>query len=202
MLARVSHIEAFRRWREDDASTVDDLIRYITEDKPSEAMLAGTAFHKALELAQDGEYETLKANGYTFLFDANAILSLPVIRELRAYGKYGDLCVTGQVDGLNGKTVVDHKTTSRFDAERYLAGCQWRFYLDIFEADTFVWNVFEIREFYPKAYRVSEPHTLSAHRYPELQEDCQRLAGEYLDFARRHLPDYAENTMLRNMMAG
>ena len=60
MLARVSNIEALRRWSNwqplfdgDEEPTLEDLIRQITTDSPSEAMKAGTAFHKAIELRTD-----------------------------------------------------------------------------------------------------------------------------------------------------
>lgn len=189
MLARVSNIEAFRRWREDDEATVADLVRQITTDEPSEAMLAGTAFHKAMELASVGEHDELLANGY--IFRVVGEIALPEIREMRAYGKYGDLTVTGQVDGIHGRLVIDHKTTSRFDADRYLAGFQWRYYLDLFGADTFQWNVFEITEEGHKTYSVRAPQALKAYRYPGLHEDCAKLAAEYLDFGRNHLPGFA-----------
>lgn len=189
MLARVSNIEAFRRWREDDEAELADLVRQITTDEPSEAMLAGTAFHKAIELATEGEYEQLEALGYIFRVQGD--ISLPDIREMRAYGQYGDLTVTGQVDGIHGRLVIDHKTTSRFDADRYLAGFQWRYYLDLFGADTFQWNVFEIAEEGHKTYRVAPPQVLKAYRYPGLHDDCAELAAEYRDFARNHLPGFA-----------
>jgi len=195
MLARVSNIEALRRWRHwrplyegQEEPTVDDLVRFITADDPTPAMLAGTAFHKAMELAGEGDHEALEANGYTFHLSAGSI-ALPDTRELRAYGEYGGLTVTGQVDCLSGKTVQDHKTTSRFDAERYLDGCQWRFYLDLFGADVFQWNVFEIRELEPLVYHVGAPQTLRAYRYPALHDDCAKLAADYLEFASQHLPE-------------
>lgn len=193
MLARVSSIESFRRWREDEEQTVEDLVHFLTTDEPTEAMAAGTAFHAALERATAGEYDTLHANGYTFQLP-DAEIALPSVRELRAYGSYvaDALQVTGQVDCLFGKTVDDHKTTSRFDAERYLEGYQWRFYLDIFEADVFRWNVFEIREVKPRVYQVSDPQVLTAYRYPGMHADCERLAAAYLDFARVYLPESAQ----------
>lgn len=187
MLARVSNIEAFRRWREAEDQPVEDLIEFITVDNPTPAMLAGTAFHEALEHAQPGAYEVLEAMGYTFhLPDADLVL--PTIREVRAYGQYGDLTVTGKVDCLDGRRVADHKTTSRFDAERYLAGYQWRFYLDLFGADVFRWNVFELRELEPMVFQVSAPQLLEITRYPGMHDDCMQLALDYLDFARNHLP--------------
>jgi len=193
MLARVSNIEAFRQWSNwqprfdgDEEPSVDDLIRFITTDEPTEAMQAGTAFHKALELAGSGDYDTLEALGYTFRL-SGGVVDLPSVRELRAYGSYGALMVTGQVDGLHGKTVIDHKTTSRFDPERYLNGCQWKFYLDLFDASVFRWNVFEIKELDTREYSVTAPHVLTAYRYPELHADCERLAADYAEFANRYL---------------
>ncbi len=190
MLARVSNLDAFKRWRDDEDQSVEDLVRFITVDAPTPAMLAGTAFHRALELAQPGEYETLHANGYAFKMPSGT-LSLPTVRELRAYANYGPLRVTGQVDGLIGNMVVDHKTTSRFDAERYLGGYQWRFYLDIFGADVFRWNVFEISEVDDHVYAVTDPQFLTAFRYPGLHADCTRLAADYYAFALQYLPNFS-----------
>ena len=194
MLARVSNIEALRQWKNwrplfegQEEPTVEDLIKFITTEEPTEAMQIGTAFHKALETAQYGEHETLEANGFRFLLP-DCELALPVVREMRAYGEYGGLTVTGQVDAVEGRRIYDHKTTSRFDPERYLDGCQWRFYLDLFGADEFVWNIFEVKQVDPDTVRVSEPHVLKAYRYPEMRADCERLAADYLEFARAHLP--------------
>lgn len=187
MLARVSNIEAFRRWRDADDMPVEDLVRFITVDSPTPAMLAGTAFHEALEHAEPGSYDVLQAMDHTFhLPDADLVV--PTIREVRAFGNYGGLTVTGKVDCLDGRRVDDHKTTSRFDAERYLAGYQWRYYLDLFDADTFRWNVFELKPVGELEFAVSAPQLLEITRYPGMHEDCMRLALEYLQFARDHLP--------------
>lgn len=196
MLARVSNIEAYRRWMNwkplfegQEEPTAEDLVRSITVDEPSEAMMAGTAFHAAMETATDGEHTTFSAMGYTFHLP-DAEIDIPAIREMRAFKKYGGLTVTGKVDGLAGKLVIDHKTTSRVDLDRFLEGYQWRFYLDIFGADAFRWNIFEIKELEPKEYRVSAPQSLTAYRYPGLVDDCARMAAEYLDFATRmQIPD-------------
>jgi hypothetical protein len=194
MDARVSNIEAFRRWRDwkpwgdnDEEPTIDDLVRHITLDEPSEAMKAGKALHKALEHSAPGEFDTLSADGYTFHLAGGEIV-LPEIREVRSARNYGSLMVTGKADCVRGLTVTDHKTTARFDAESYLAGCQWKFYLELFGADVFQWNVFEIKETDPKVYRVGEPQILKAYRYPEIGRDCADLAAEYLQFARTYLP--------------
>jgi hypothetical protein len=191
MLTRVSNIETWRRWRSDEDATPDDLVARLTAFEPTEAMLAGTAFHKALELAQPGEYAELSALGYTFLL-ADAELALPTVRELRCFGNYGPLRVTGQVDALYGKRVEDHKTTANFSADGYLEGCQWRFYLDLFGADVFRWNVFEIKPVKdrPNTYEVGAPHLLEQCRYPGLHDDCMDLARGFYDFAALHMPQH------------
>lgn len=189
MLARVSNIEAFRRWRLNEDQPLEDLIRFLTVDDPSPAMLAGTAFHKAMEDVQPGEHDTLYANGYTFHMPDGELFLGP-IRELRAFKAYGPLTVSGCVDHLFGRRIDDHKTTSRFDAERYLDGFQWRFYLDLFDADVFRWNVFEIREVKPLVYQVADPQVLETYRYPRLHDDCARLASDFYAFAAEHLPGY------------
>lgn len=190
MIARVSNIEAFRRWSLDEDQTAEDLVRWLTTDNPSEAMLAGTAFHQALEDAEPGEYAKLEANGYVFILP-DIELALPNVRELRAYRKYGPITVTGQVDALHGKRIEDHKTAASFRPDGYLEGCQWRFYLDLFGADVFRWNVFEIKPVmgHAKTYEVRGMHTLEQFRYPGLHEDCMDLALAYHEFAAAHMPD-------------
>lgn len=188
MLVRVSNIEAFRQWRLTDDEP-EALVQRLTALEPTEAMLAGTAFHKALELAKPGDYDRLEANGYTFLLGDGEIY-LPRIRELRCSKQFGPIRVTGQVDALEGVRVEDHKTTGYFTAEKYLDGFQWRFYLDIFGADVFRWNVFEIKPVrdQPNTYTVGAPHRLEARRYPALHDDCAALAADFYDFAIKHLP--------------
>lgn len=192
MLTRVSSIESFRRWRLDEEQSVDDLVHWMTTDEPSEAMLAGTAFHKALEDAPEGDFVALSANGYEFIMP-DAEIALPSIRELRAFGNYGPLRVTGQVDAIDGNRIEDHKTTASFRPDGYLEGFQWRFYLDLFGADVFRWNVFEIvpDRKVPKTYHVKPPQLLEQYRYPGLHDDCMDLAADFYEFASAHMPGYS-----------
>ena len=207
MLARVSNIEAYRQWKNwtplfegQEEPTVEDLVKFITTDEPSEAMKAGTAFHRAMELAVAGSHDTFEANGYRFILP-DAELTLPAIREMRAFRNYGGLTVTGQVDAVDGKIVIDHKTTGKFDPDRYLAGYQWRYYLDLFGADEFRWNIWVTKELEEKVYSVAAPQVLRASRYPEMHDDCEALASEYLDFARHHLREKIPQAV-QMLMAG
>jgi len=189
----VSKAEAFRQWRENEDAELEPLLATLRgETQPTEPMLAGTALHKALETACEGERDTLSADGYEFVITADINLALPKCREIFATKDYGPIVISSRVDVLDGKCVEDHKTTSRFDPERFLAGFQWRFYLDIFEADLFRWNVFEMRELKPKVYEVFNFHRLEQYRYPALAMDCRDLATDLAEFVREYLPEYAE----------
>ena len=205
--ARVSHVAAYARWKLEEDSSVDWLINSILSNEQTEAMAKGTAFHKYLEHAAAGlEVDQFSIDGYTFAFTGDFEITLPPMREWRKQKDYGGIIVTGQCDGIIGKTIIDHKTTERFDAEKYLDGWQWRYYLDIFEADRFVWNVWEMKhlgEMIPEedepreaggkvavyqSYEVRALHQLEQFRYPAMGDDCRDLALEYLAFARKYMP--------------
>lgn len=193
---RVSTVEAFRRWEKDEDAELEPLLAQIRgEGGGSEAMRAGTALHKALEDAQAGaDFDTLSANGYTFHFDGDFSIALPTIRELRASKVYmvdgGPITISGQVDALHGRRIEDHKTTGHFNADRFMEGYQWRLYLEIFGADHFRWNVFEIAELDRSYhYTVRAQHTLEQWRYPALADDCQRLVERFARFACAHLDE-------------
>lgn len=202
IVGRVTRIDSFMKWRSgegwDADLTTEEFVKKLTDPfYDNEAMKVGRAFHKMLELAQPGEYTELESEGYTFELP-DGELELPSIRELRCGMAYGELYVSGQVDGLEGLRVDDHKTTKNFNAENYFDGWQWRFYLDIFEADLFRWNVFPVEPAkrregrsmveIPGRYIVSPPQIIEQRRYAGLHRDCERAAAAYLEFARQFLP--------------
>ena len=191
MIFRVSEAETFRQWREDEEAELEALlVRLRGLDPPSQAMRAGTAFHAILERAAAGQViDEAEQDGFRFIVEVDAELALSPIREYRAHRQYPGIAITGQLDVLDGLRVEDHKTTSQFDADRYLGGYQWRFYLDIFDAWVFRWNVFEMREVDPCVYLVHRLHRLEQRRYPGMERDCERLALDLADFARQHMPE-------------
>lgn len=184
---RVSHLAAYARWKATDGDDLGWLYQSIFADESSEAMSRGTAFHSALERASEGEYSTVEAMGYTFAFTCDAEIALPKTREIRRTKDYGGIIVSGQCDGIEGRSIIDHKTVQQFDAEYHLDGWQHKFYLDIFEADRFDWHIWEVGEMKdePNTYEVYAHHLLTQYRYPALADDCRALAQEFRDFAAR-----------------
>lgn len=195
MTFRVSEAESYRQWQHDEDAELPTLLERLRGGFPaSEAMLAGTAFHKALELAAAKDHDTLYALGYTFRFVGDFELAIPAIREVRASKTYqtpvGPITISGQLDALDGRRVEDHKTTRRFDPDRFLTGYQWRLYLDIFGCDAFRWNVFEIEQTDdPLTWEVHDFHRLEQCRYPSMTDDCRRLACDLAAFAVEYMPE-------------
>lgn len=189
----VSDLESFRQYLEDEDFTVDELLsRLRREQQPTEQMLAGTALHKMLEYATDGELESVEVDGFTFQFDCEIALPVSSVREMSITKEYETngqtVLVRGRVDEINGTEVVDHKTTGNFDCERFYAGYQWRLYLDMIDAQSFRWNVFEMKPVTKaeRTYRISSFHILKQYRYPSLASDVQSLVSRYVEFALDH----------------
>lgn len=198
---RVSNLAAYARWKAAEGDGIGWLYDSIFKSEETEAMSRGTAFHKALEAASEGEYMTVTAMGYTFAFTCEAEITLPKTREQRREKDYGGIIVSGQCDGIEGKRIIDHKTVQQFDAEYHLDGWQHRFYLDIFEANRFDWHIWEVvgmkgsgKTFdqpdgsvleITKAYEVYAHHLLTQYRYPAIEDDCRSLALEFMEFSSR-----------------
>lgn len=190
----VTDLDAFRYYLSDEDADLDKLLAQLRrEEPPTEQMLAGTALHKALELAEPGDFPMLEAEGHRFTFEDSLAVELTPIRELKASKVYTvagvDVLVTGKVDGLCGRRVDDHKTTARFDPERFLQGYQWRFYLDIFDATHFRWNVFEMDPRGMRLYHVFATHRIEQYAYVGMYQDCIGLLWKFVEFAKQHLPD-------------
>jgi hypothetical protein len=191
-----SDIDALHYYLNDEDGDLAGLLaRLRRESPPTDAMLAGTALHTALENGTEGDFSELSADGYTFELRINDELDLPAVREIKSTRDYEidgvTVTLVGKVDAILGKRVDDHKLTSRFDAERFLNSMQWRAYLEVFDANEFRWNVFEGRpeSADPKRYVINGFHPLRMHRYPGMGEDLERAIARFVEFARVHLPE-------------
>lgn len=186
----VTDIDAYIYFRDHDNGDFDKLMCQLRKEEPqTEPMRAGSAFHKAMEMAQPGDMVALEADGYYFAISPNVEMTLPRFRELKLEcqmdsGIRSNLTVTlvGKVDGLDYNVVHDHKTTSRFVPDTLLDSYQWRFYLLASGADVFQWNVFEIKATGDREYEAFDFHVLRQYRYPGLAEDCKRMLCEFLTF--------------------
>lgn len=189
-----SDVDSYRWFRDDDEAELADFLADIRrQSEPTLPMLAGRAFHTALENATQGEFIRLGSDGFTFDFEIDGQIELPDVREHKVTREFiiGDCTVTlvGKVDAIHGLRIDDHKLTTRFDAERFFNSYQWRIYLLLFAADEFRWNIFEARDPKEKHYTIHALHPLRMHRYPNMREDVIRELERYVEFARTHLPE-------------
>lgn len=190
----VTDLENYRYWKANEDSTLEDLLKEFAPDKEeTEPMKRGSAFHSLLENcpAEAATLEGAEVDGYYFVFDVEAAIEIPTVRELK--GSYvfntpsGLVQVVGKVDGLNGVSVHDYKLTERFDAERYLDSLQWRAYLMMFNARRFIYDVFVYGENKGRLV-VREYHRLPFYAYPDMWKDVDRAVCELAEIVGQYCP--------------
>jgi len=185
----VSDLDQYAWYRDHEDFPLSELLKRLRrEEEPSEAMLAGTAFHTVLENIGECELNMIDQDGFTFEFVLDAEIALPDIRELKIEQQINGVNLVGKVDAIEGFKVHDHKLTGRFDPERYANAMQWKAYLYLFGASVFQYNVFEHRQDRKTGvYRVVDFHKLTLYRYDGLDDDVRSAVNEYRDFALEHL---------------
>jgi hypothetical protein len=195
MRISVTELDAYRRYRDQEDVELEQLLLQLRKlEPPSQAMLAGKAFHYVLEHAKPGEeLTTAKVDDFTFRFQLDCALELPRVRELKGeivvMTSVGPVTLVGVVDGLDGP-VIDYKLTSRFDAERYADSYQWRCYLVMFNAEEFSYRVFVQREdTHTGDIVVYEYHPFSFYAYPGMREHVLREVEQFAVFLAKHLPE-------------
>lgn len=186
----VTHLDGYRYWRDNEDVPLDVLLaRLRGTEEPSLAMLAGRAFHSFLEHAPAGDVKSTTVDGFEFIFAVEQDIALPAVRELKAeclfHTPSGPVTLVGKVDALNGTTVHDYKLTERFDAERYADSYQWRAYLTMFDARSFVYDVFQAR-YGDDAITVYDYHRMTFHAYPGMREDVQREVAALAEIVAKH----------------
>ncbi|HOK14931.1 MAG TPA: hypothetical protein PK007_08430, partial [Candidatus Kapabacteria bacterium] len=190
----VTTIELFRNYL-NDLIELDDLIKRIRgEVPPSRYMDLGSAFHDILENIKDRfipEKNVFKAkNGIEF--NSNIISSCyekiiqdaPFEVKITKIYKIGkeEVEVIAKADQLYGNYVIENKTCwGMFDFERYFNSCQWKYYLDIFEAERVYYNVFCFLE-KENDIELRGIEQFSFCDYPDLHNDINELLTDFVKF--------------------
>lgn len=125
---------------------------------------------------------------------------LDAFHEIRLYKDFGDAVITGCADMIDGVEIRDIKTKYSYPSDAdYINSCQWRFYLQLFNADVFHFDLF-IFEGYDKdkhGYDVRglplkryEP-SITCYRYDGMEQDNMNLLHSFLEWAEyRNLTKY------------
>jgi hypothetical protein len=188
---RASRLDEFRRYLSGETFggeeyTPEMFVDRLTSFEATPKMLAGTAVHRALELAGTGELISAEQLGWKIVFDLDATLDLPTLREVELSRTHDGVTLYGRVDSITGTTVRDFKTTQAFDADRYAESYQWRAYLWMSGRERFVYELLKAKVDEANAVvTLNDYARLTFARYPGLDRDVTSLIEDYAEAVDR-----------------
>ena len=205
MRVRVSHLEAYRRLvAEEYGDSADDLILDVQawqkgweRSARNWKMDAGTAWHACLSNHPDAMCYGPEWGYGNYRFRSEDVYAAqahqgPGFREVTARRVFetrrGPVEVKATCDHLWGRTVRDAKTKfGTPDAGAYDLSLQWRFYLLLFHADAFVYDLFAMRDPDDAGLCVlRETVSFRLWRYPDLERECRSWLERFVDWADSH----------------
>lgn len=129
--------------------------------------------------------------------------------EIREFMDMGDYVITGCADLIDGFEIRDIKTkySTPNDAD-YINSAQWRFYLEMFGADTFHFDLFIFEDYKLDKHGMDvrglnlyrhEP-AITCHSYSGMERDNRYLIDEFVKWAKCRgvydlLPEYTEEVI-------
>lgn len=132
-----------------------------------------------------------------------------VFHEIREFMEYEGIMVTGCADIIDGFTIRDIKTKySEPNDSDYINSAQWKFYMEMFGADTFHFDLFVFDGYKKEKHgmdvrglpltRYNPP--ITCYYYNGMYEDNRRLVREFIKWAKYRevfdlLPEYTEKTI-------
>lgn len=191
----VTDLDQYLYYKSQENMGVDEIVgRFRREFEPTRPLLTGIAFHKFLEHAEIGEYYNARVDDIDFVFTTDEELSLPPVKELKGevvlHINGVEVTLVGKVDGLEGRTVFDHKTGKQLKIEMFCHSRQWRCYLWMFDCIKFTYNMFTIKDDEDSGLvLVNSFDQFSFYRYEGMEQDIRNAITEFLEFARVHLPE-------------
>lgn len=111
--------------------------------------------------------------------------------EIRLYRDFGKAIVTGCADMIDGAEIRDIKTKYSAPSDSdYINSCQWKFYLELFNADVFHFDLF-VFEGYNKdkhgfdvrglpLVRYNPP--ITCYRYEGMEQDNMNLLESFMEW--------------------
>lgn len=145
----------------------------------------GTFIHEIFENAGYGILQNVfKINGWSiFISDnLNVDLEYPDNREIKVTGNIAGLNISGTVDAMNDVQVHDIKTTSTYEAEKYITSYQWKTYLLLTNLEKFVYDVFTVKiDEVKKHLTVLDYNIIPLYAYPDMREEVEIIVTEFKD---------------------
>lgn len=204
----VTTLEKFRRYMNEVSSwdTEESLIESIKGIfKGNDKTKTGSAFHKIIE----GEYSKVKTGIVAedvFFTSQQAKVALDykkrhplMVHEISIrktyHSNFFPIQISGRIDGAEGLVIRDTKTKYRaVDVQEYLDSCQWKYYLDMLDANIFYYDLFEVQRFefgtmpgsslmyLSKEVEFIAHEPLQCLRYEMMVPDIMKILNEFLDY--------------------
>jgi hypothetical protein len=204
----VTTLEKFRRYMNEVSSfdTEESLLESIKGIfKGNDKTKTGSAFHKIIEGEFTKEKGRIIADDVSFTMQQAKValdykkrhpLMVHEISVRKTYhSNFFPIQVSGRTDGTEGLNVHDAKTKYRSpEVQEYLDSCQWKFYLDMLDANIFYYDLFEVQGFGYVQKPGSEllllnkevefiPHDpLQCIRYENMVPDIMVILNGFLDY--------------------
>lgn len=218
---RVTQLEKFRRYMDSvspfdtEQSVIDTL---SGEFKGNEYTWIGTAFHKIVEEGEKAwENGMVRTGGGDVKMNEsqkNVAMayrnSMPeAFHETRLnkvfQTRFGEVDISGCADIIHGNVIHDIKTKySSPNQQEYIDSCQWRFYLEIFDANQFVFDLFhfmnykkEVNGFDVSGLQLKVIEPIPCLRYEKMETDNRILLEDFMDWINTkqlyHLLNFKQN---------
>lgn len=193
---RATQLEAFRRYLANDYVTHEDMLATLRgELVPNEAMRFGTAVHKALESKINNPEPMLHVDGY-MLSPASIKLATELVNTIGASTEVtftrdwsfdvGDVQLKGTCDVVQGREVMDYKTTfNSIDDSKlrsYEDSYQWRAYLALTGCERFIYNIMQWKEDGGIWY-IAKQEYVTCNRYTGIINDVGMMLHGLHEFA-------------------
>lgn len=212
-IIRVTQLETFRKYLANGEYDYYEITEQSVIDsisgkfKGNELTRIGTAFHSIVETgkpnyADPKEGCVIDVDDHGVRFNAKQLQvaldyrnNFPgAFHEIRRYKDYGRAIVTGCADIVDGVELRDIKTKFSTPSDKdYMDSCQWCYYLDIFEADVFHFDLFVFEGYKLKKHgydvrglelkRYTPP--ITCYRYPDMTRDNIALVNMFMDWAEQ-----------------
>ena len=195
---RATQLESFRRYLAHEYVTHEDMIDTLRgELVQNEAMRFGTAVHKACEMSIRHKVRSpvhAHFDDYTFSHfsiaaaiarvDLNASTEVTFTRDWSF--DIGDVQLRGTCDVVQGREVMDYKTTfNNIDDAKlrsYEDSYQWRAYLALTGCDTFTYNIMQWKQDGEWWYIANQEY-VTCHRYTGIIDDVGIMLHGLHEFA-------------------
>ena len=179
--------------------TLDDyVLRLRRMEHPSPAAATGRLVHEFLETLGDTPHARFVSVKCDIALERPDAVEVPVTREWRVCGI--PVVLSGRVDAIVGRTVVDYKTSRRAPDYEALSGAwQWRAYLAMLpECDRFRYDCFQVADAQAgrvESVEIRKRESFELPRHSGIESEVEGQLSSYVDFLR-HLAASRDDVVL------